>query len=178
MVAALGRVFSTSSYENPAIVCLDRTEPYRNVEVNVQQLTRLLIRINVVKRYHSLIEFKEVNPVLSLLLSLRISWHESFHAIHVVDRALHKGLWLLLCKKIIDRAPCMRGWTGPAELNIRLQAVCTLSESKVTAGFLGVLVSVIKADIHLTVRCILVLVTHRVEVVRCLVALRVLNAHL
>ena len=89
MVAALRRVLSSSSYEDPPIVCLDRTEPNRNVEVDVQQLAGLLISVNVVKSYHSLIEFEKVNPVLGLLLPLWISRQESIHAVHVVDWTLH-----------------------------------------------------------------------------------------
>jgi hypothetical protein len=89
VVAALRRVLSASSYEDPSIVCLDRTEPDRNVEVNVQQLAGLLISVNVVESYHSLIEFEKVNPVLGLLLPLWISRQESIHAIHVVDWTLH-----------------------------------------------------------------------------------------
>ena len=88
MVAALRRVLSSSSYEDPPIV-LDRTEPDRNVEVDVQQLSGLLISVNVVKSYHSLIEFEKVNPVLGLLLPLWISRQESIHAVHVVDWTLH-----------------------------------------------------------------------------------------
>jgi hypothetical protein len=66
MITALRRVLGASSNEDATIIGLDGTEADRNVEVNVQQLTRLLILVHVVEGNHALVELEEVNPVWNL----------------------------------------------------------------------------------------------------------------
>jgi len=46
-----------------------------------------------------------VNTTLGLLLSLRVSWQETFHSVHVINWPLHDVLGLLLDEEVVDRSP-------------------------------------------------------------------------
>jgi len=69
MVTRLRRVPRSSSNENPAIISLDGAEPDWNVEIDAEQLARLLFLVHVVERDNSLIEFEKVDPVRNILSS-------------------------------------------------------------------------------------------------------------
>lgn len=158
---------------------MDGAEPNRNVEVNVQQLASFLVIFHVVKGHHSLIKFEKVNPVLRLLLPLRISWQETFHSVHVINWSLHNVLGLLLDEEVVNRPPRMnRRARSSAKLNIRLKTVGALSKPKIATSLLTVLSPVVEIHSSLAMGQTLMLVTHRVKVVRSLVALRILHTHL
>ena len=70
MVAALRRVLRTSCYENFTVIGLNGAEADRYVEVDVEQLARLLILVNVVVVYCSLVKLEVMDPVESVPHSL------------------------------------------------------------------------------------------------------------
>lgn len=63
MVARLRGVLGSSRNEYPAIIRLYRTEPDRNIEVDVENLPLLPLVINVVESHNLLVKFEEVDFV-------------------------------------------------------------------------------------------------------------------
>ena len=70
MVAALRRVLRTSCYEYFTVIGLNGAETDRYIEVDVEQLARLLILVNVVVVDCSLVELEVMDPVKSIPHSL------------------------------------------------------------------------------------------------------------
>lgn len=68
MIAGLRGVLGSSSYEDSAVIGLDGTESYWNVEVNVQNLSLLAFMVHVVERHDFLIEFEEMDFVGAYLV--------------------------------------------------------------------------------------------------------------
>ena len=89
MVAALRWVLSPSSYENFAVICLYRTESNGDIEVDVEQLTWLLIDVDQVVVNGTLVKFEIVNPVSSLPNALTIIT-EARATINLRDSSLHE----------------------------------------------------------------------------------------
>lgn len=89
MVAALWWVLRPSSYEYFAVVCLNWAESNRNIEVDVEQLARLLVNIDQVIVDRPLVEFEIVNPVSCLANTLAVIT-EARTTINLRDGSLHE----------------------------------------------------------------------------------------
>jgi hypothetical protein len=94
----LGRVFGSSGDEDSAVVGLDRTESYGDVEVDVQHLPLLSFVVDVVKSHNLLIELEEVNLVG------------------------HNCFYFLLILPINHANPCLGKVIGHGELRIPVKA--------------------------------------------------------
>lgn len=156
MIARLRGVLGATGNENPSIVGLDRAEPNWDVEVDVQELARFLVLIDVVESHHPLIKFEKVDSAGSLSLLLHLG--ETI-AVDVTHRPLHRGL--LLAKYIVEGSARVDNRPSPAELDVRLQRVSALSESQIASRF----TSVAPIEVHLDVRSVLRLLTYRIKVV-------------
>ena len=63
MVARLGSILSSSSDKYPAIICLYRAEPNRNIEIDVEHLPLLPLVIDVVESHNLLVKLEEMDLV-------------------------------------------------------------------------------------------------------------------
>ena len=106
MVAALRRVLGTSSNEDLAVVGLDWAETNRDVEVDVEELTRFLVLVDVVVVDGSLIELEIVYPVESVSHSLIFLPKATTSTFKLSHRSLHHMQpWLV--EAIVHWVPCL-----------------------------------------------------------------------
>ena len=73
MVTALRRVLCTTSYEDLAIVGLDRTEANRDIELNIEKLTALFVNINKVVMDSALVKLEVMDAVCCLTHARRVA---------------------------------------------------------------------------------------------------------
>jgi hypothetical protein len=113
VVAALRGVLGSTCNENAAVISLNRTESDWNVEVNAQQLPRLLVLVYVIESYHALIKLEEVDAVWLLPLLVNT---EVVHA--VVGLSLNQILRLWLPQKVVNRSADVSSLAGTTQLYV------------------------------------------------------------
>ena len=65
MIRGLRCVLGSASDKNSTVVCLDRTESYWDIEVNVKHLSLLSLVVHVVEGHNFLVKFEEMDFVCS-----------------------------------------------------------------------------------------------------------------
>jgi len=113
VVAALRGVLGSTCNEDAAVISLNRTEPDWNVEVNAQQLPRLLVLVHVIESNHALIKLEEVDAVWLLPLLVNT---EVVHA--VVGLSLNQILRLWLPQKVVNRSADVSSLAGTTQLYV------------------------------------------------------------
>jgi hypothetical protein len=113
VVAALRGVLGSTCNEDATVISLNRTEPDWNVEVNAQQLPRLLVLVYVIESNHALIKLEEVDAVWLLPLLVNT---EVVHA--VVGLSLNLILRLWLPQKVVNRSADVISLAGTTQLYV------------------------------------------------------------
>ena len=72
MIAALRAVLGATCNENLSIIRLNRAEADRDIEVNVEQLARLLVDVDEVVVDRALVEFEIVDAIRRLTDALTV----------------------------------------------------------------------------------------------------------
>ena len=73
MITWLWTISRSTCYKYLAIICLNRTESNRYVEINIQKFASFFTVVYIIEVHSSLIKFEEVNSVDLLLLLLRLN---------------------------------------------------------------------------------------------------------
>lgn len=96
MIARLWTVASPTCYKDTSVLCLNWTESYRDVELNVKNLSRLFIILNVVESEHPLVKLKEVYPVCLALIRCR-SKPVELHLSGITETSDTPSSWISSC---------------------------------------------------------------------------------
>ena len=101
MVAALTAIFGSTSDKYLSVVRLNRAEANRDIEVNVEQLARLLVDVDEVVMDRALVEFEIVDAIRRLTDALTVI-AEAGSTVDLRDGPLHQVT--LVAHQLVARA--------------------------------------------------------------------------